>query len=301
MYEKLTGLIAAPFTAFNADKSVNLEMIPQQVEILLSQNVSGAYVLGSTGEGVSCSMEERKAIMSAWNKASNGRLKLIAHIGALALPDIKELARHAVQENYYATSVVPPTYFRPASVADMAVYLKEVASYAPELPFYYYHTMLSRLDMTATGILQAVEDIGGIPNFAGVKFNHHNLYDYQNAVALGNGKYDIVFGVDEFFASALALGAKCFIGSTYNYSAELYHDVWDAFKRNDWDKVHKVMKKVCAGVDLLVEHGGIAAGKAMMLTKGIDCGPARLPLKQFTAAERMSIAGEMQKILAEKR
>jgi len=243
MYEKLTGLIAAPFTAFNSDKSVNLDIIPQFAEVLIKQNVSGAYILGTTGEGVSCSIAERKAIMSAWSKAAAGKLKLIAHVGALALPEVKELARHAVKENYFATSVVPPTYFRPGTPKVMARYLAEVAAYAPELPFYYYHTMLSRLDMSAAAILEAVEAMGGIPNLAGVKFNHHDLFDYQCARGVAGGKYDIVFGVDEFFAGALELGAEGFIGSTYNYSAHLYHAVWQAWKNNDKEIVRKNMEK----------------------------------------------------------
>ena len=291
-YEKLTGLIAAPFTAFNADKSVNLDMIPKQVELLLKEGVMGAYVLGTTGEGVSCSMEERKAIMHAWSKASAGRLKLIAHIGALALPDVKELARFAVAENYYATSVVPPTYFRPANPQAMALYIKEVASYAPELPFYYYHTMLSRLDMSATSILEAVEAIGGIANFAGVKFNHHDLFDYQCASQVAGGKYDIVFGVDEFFAGALEIGAKGFIGSTYNYSAAIYQKIWKDWSNNDRAAVAESMKKVCDGVKLLVKYGGLRCGKALMQLHDLDCGGVRLPLVDLSDAEIKQIIKE---------
>ena len=300
MYEKLTGLIAAPFTAFNPDKSVNLEMIPQQVEVLLKQGVMGAYILGSTGEGVSCSMAERKAVMSAWSKASAGRLKLIAHIGALALPDIKELARHAVNENYYATSVVPPTYFRPGNAAVMAQYIKEVASYAPELPFYYYHTMLARLDITATAILQQVEALGGIANLAGVKFNHHDLFDYQCAAALGGGKYDIVFGVDEFFAGALEVGAQGFIGSTYNYMADVYFQIWQAWKNNDKAAVAQGMQIVCEGVKLLIKYGGLPCGKALMQLQGLDCGGVRLPLVDLTGEQITTLLQEAQAIMQDK-
>lgn len=289
MYEKLTGLIAAPFTAFNSDKSVNLDIIPQLAEVLIKQNVSGAYILGTTGEGVSCSIAERKAIMSAWSKAAAGKLKLIAHVGALALPEVKELARHAVKENYFATSVVPPTYFRPGTPKVMARYLAEVAAYAPELPFYYYHTMLSRLDMSAAAILEAVEAMGGIPNLAGVKFNHHDLFDYQCARGVAGGKYDIVFGVDEFFAGALELGAEGFIGSTYNYSAHLYHAVWQAWKNNDKEIVRKNMEKICLGVKLMLKYGGLPCGKALMFLQGLDLGGVRLPLVDLTTADKKEL------------
>ena len=113
------------------------------------------------------------------------------------------------------------------------------------------------------------------------------------------GRYDIVFGVDEFFAGALALGAKAFIGSTYNYSACLYRKVWQAFDAGDWATVALNMRKICRGVDLLNANGGIPAGKAMMLVKDVDCGKARLPLRQLSAAERRGIADAMRKIIGE--
>ena len=59
------------------------------------------------------------------------------------------------------------------------------------------------------------------------------------------------------------------------------------------------MRKICRGVDLLNANGGIPAGKAMMLVKGIECGKARLPLKQLGDAERRSIADAMRNIIGE--
>ena len=171
------------------------------------------------------------------------------------------------------------------------------ASSAPELPFYYYHTMNSGVNLSMTRFLKIAD--GQIPNLTGFKNTHTNLYEYQNCLHACGGKYDIIFGVDEFFAGALALGAECFIGSTYNYSAALFLRIWEAFRQGDWNTVNINMHKVCRGVDLLVQNGGIPAGKAMMLIKDIDCGNARLPLKQLTGEKRREIAEAFRQILEE--
>ena len=276
MFEKIRGLVAAPFTPFKANGEVNYEIIPLQVESLIRQGVSGAYVSGTTGEGVSCSVAERIEVMEAWNAASHGRLKLIIHTGALSLADIRELGSHAQKLGVFATSIVPPTYFKPGSIAQLVEFCRIAASAAPDLPFYYYHTMLTAPNLPMVDFLKAAD--GVIPNLAGIKFNCHNLYEYQNCRRLFDGKYDIVFGVDEFFAGALALGAEGFIGSTYNYGAKLYFRIWDEFKKADRAAVRSDMDKVCAGVDLLVQHGGLAAGKALMGIQGIECGDPRPPL-----------------------
>lgn len=287
MFEKIRGLVAAPFTPFKANGEVNYEIIPLQVESLIRQGVSGAYVSGTTGEGVSCSVKERIEVMEAWNAASHGRLKLIIHTGALSLTDIRELGSHAQKLGVFATSIVPPTYFKPGSIAQLVEFCRIAASAAPDLPFYYYHTMLTAPNLPMVDFLKAAD--GVIPNLAGIKFNCHNLYEYQNCRRLFNGKYDIVFGVDEFFAGALALGAEGFIGSTYNYGAELYFRIWDEFKKGDWAAVRSDMDRVCAGVDLLVQHGGLAAGKALMGIQEIDCGNPRPPLMPLSQAVKNKI------------
>ena len=296
-FEKLSGLIAAPFTAFDSNGNVALDIIPKQVESLLAQGVTGAYVSGTTGEGVSCSLQERLDIMDAWHNASRGRLKLIIHIGALSISDIRILGKHAQELGVFATSIVPPTYFKAGNIAQLVNFCKEAAAAAPELPFYYYHTMLTAPNLPMVDFLKAAD--GVIPNLAGIKFNCYNLHEFQSCRRLFNGKYDIVFGVDEAFAGALALGAKAFIGSTYNYSAKVYFDIWEAFNRADWATVEKGMDKACRGVDMLIAYGGVATGKAMMRCIGIDCGDPRPPLMPLSESKKAEIAAAMSAIINE--
>lgn len=292
---KLEGLIAAPFTPFFEDGEVNYKKIREQANSLIADGVTGAYICGTTGEGISCTVQERIQIMETWKQVSHNKLKLIAHTGALALGDVKVLSQKASELGYNAFSVIPTTFFKPESEEMLVDYCAEVANYAPNLPFYYYHTMNSGVNLSMSKFLSLANNI--INNLAGIKFNHHNLYEYQKCIQYENGKYDIVFGVDEFFAGALALGAKGFIGSTYNYSAELYLDILSAFKANNQETILNRMNKVCKIVDLLIENGGISAGKAMMLVKGIDCGITRKPLKALPIEMRKLIAQKVSAIL----
>ena len=294
MYEKIRGLVAAPFTPFKENGQVNLDAIEQQAASLISQGVTGAYVSGTTGEGISCSVSERKEVMEAWTAAAGNRLKLIIHTGALSLTDVRELGAHAQKLGVFATSIVPPTYFKPASIAQLVDFCKEAAAAAPELPFYYYHTMLTAPNLPMVDFLKAARNV--IPNLAGIKFNCHNMYEFQNCRRLFDGQYDIVFGVDEFFAGALALGAEGFIGSTYNYGAGLYFKIWENFKKGDWNTVRANMDKVCAGVDILVNNGGLAAGKALMGIRDIECGDPRLPLLPLPKETICKIREEGKKI-----
>ena len=89
--EHLSGLIAAPFTAFHANGELNCEMIARQADSLVADGVKGAYICGTTGEGISCSVAERLKVMEEWHRVAGNRLKMIVHIGALALKDVEVL------------------------------------------------------------------------------------------------------------------------------------------------------------------------------------------------------------------
>ena len=64
--QKLQGLIAAPFTPMHKDGSLNLSIIPSYYNLLKENSVNGAFICGSTGEGVSMSVTEKKAVAVAW-------------------------------------------------------------------------------------------------------------------------------------------------------------------------------------------------------------------------------------------
>ena len=292
--KKLQGLIAAAHTPFNADGSVNLALVKKQAETLLKQKVTGVYISGTTGEGICCSVAERKAVFDAWVAAAKGKLFLIAHIGALAITDVQELGAYAVKCGMDATSIVPPNFFKPGSVDVLVAYLKEALKTSTKLPFYYYHTSMSGVNFDMEKFLLAAD--GKIKNLAGIKFNYPDLYMYQRCIKCLGGKYDITWGIDEWFAGAVALGAKSAIGSTYNYSAGIYYKIWDAVKKGDLKTSEKYMKKVCDIVDILVEYGGVAAGKAMCAVWGVDLGTVRVPLKALTDAEKKTIVSRLKKI-----
>ncbi len=285
--KKLEGLIAAAHTGFNPDGSVNLDVIPRQAEMLLRQKVTGVYISGTTGEGICCSVAEREAVMDAWAKAARGRLFLIAHIGALALPDVQELGAHAVRAGMDATSIVPPNFFKPGSVEALVAYLKEALKTSTALPFYYYHTGMSGVNFDMQAFLEKAD--GVIENLAGIKFNYADLYMYQRCLRACGGKYDITWGIDEWFAGAVALGAKSAIGSTYNYSAGIYYKIWEAVKKGDFETVEANMRRVCDIVDILVQYGGVAGGKVMCRKWGVDLGDVRLPNRAISPEGKADI------------
>ena len=79
---RLKGLIPATFTPLNADGEVNLKIISDYVQYLADNGIEYIFVNGTTGEGPSFTVEERKTLAEVWLKASKEVLKgVMVHVG----------------------------------------------------------------------------------------------------------------------------------------------------------------------------------------------------------------------------
>lgn len=285
MNTKLQGLIAAPFTPMDSSGKLNTSVIPEYYNLLKKNDVRGAFICGSTGEGVSLTMQEKKEVTQAWAKttANDDEFKVMLLVGGTCLADSVELAQFAREQKIYAVSFTGPFYFKPPSVVELAACCREVAAAVPDMPFYYYHIPV--LNGVNFAMLELLKNVGEIPNFAGVKYTHEDFMDFLSCLHYQNGKYDMLWGRDENMLSALAVGAKGSVGSTYNYAAPLYYNLIDAFNKNDREKAAQLQQKSIDMISLLGKYGGIATGKAYMKLVGLDCGEFRLPVKNMSDAQ----------------
>jgi N-acetylneuraminate lyase len=277
---RLTGLIAAAFTAFDAEGELDLAPVEAHAALLVRNGVSGVFVCGSTGEGASMTTAERMQTLERWH-ACRGPLRVIAHVGHNSIGDARALAAHAEALGVDAVSTVGPSLLRPACVDDLVDWCADVASSAPSTPYFYYHIpVLTGLRFDMHRFMQLASQ--RIPTFAGLKFTDENLMEFARCVEFDNGRYNMLWGRDEILLAGLSAGAHGAIGSTYNYSAPIYRRVIDAFARGDIADAMQAMRLVRASVQVLVDFGGLPAGKAMLALCGIDCGPVRLPLRTLS-------------------
>lgn len=284
--QHLKGLIAAPFTPMYEDGSLNLQVIKSYAEFLIKKKcVTGVFICGTTGESVSLTTEERKAVVEKWIDAVKGKLKVIVHVGGLSMPQCSELAAHAQASGADAIAAMAPCFFKPESVADLIGFFKPVAASAPGLPFYYYN-MPSITGVSLPVYVFLSEAKKQIPNLAGVKFTHNNLMEMQQCIHVDNGAFEVLHGFDEILITGLSVGAKAAVGSTYNYVPDIYQSVMEAMEKGDIETARAMQWKAVEIIDILIKHGGgVRGGKIFMKLAGIDCGPCRLPIAPCSEEE----------------
>lgn len=282
--KKIDGLIAAPFTPMNEVGELNLNIIPSYYQLLKSNGVTGAFICGSTGEGVSLTFDEKVKVLKAWTSLTkeDRDFALMMFLGGTNIKECKELARISEEAGADAISFTSPYYFKPANVVQLAKCCAEIASVAPNTAFYYYHIpVLTGGNFAMYDLLKEID--GKIPTFSGIKYTHEDFMDFLSCMNFENGKYNMLWGRDENMLSSLVLGCTGAVGSTYNYAAPLYHDLMKAYQKGNLQEANALQQKSIDMIRLLGKYGGIATGKAYMKLIGVDCGEFRLPIANMSA------------------
>ncbi len=285
------GLIAAPPTAFRANGGIDLGVVAPLAAHLQRQGVVGVFVNGTTGEGMSLSVEEREQLAVEWRRVLPTSLKLFVHVGHNAPADCQRLARHAQNIGADAIAAIAPGFFRPTGVAGLVEWCVPVAASAPELPFYFYHMpSMSGVNVSIAEFLPRAAE--RIPNLTGVKFTFEAMADYMEALPLDGGRFDMLWGRDEMLLGALAMGAEGAVGSTYNVIAPVYLALIEAFRRGDMHAARNLQAQAIAVINSLVATGNFfAALKAVLRAQGVPITPAvRLPLAPVAEEKLTSLA-----------
>lgn len=289
------GLMAAPFAPLDSKGKLALDIIPQYAQKLEKDGLTGMFVCGSNGEGMNMTSEERMLTAAAFKEAAGPSLKVFVHVGHASISESQKLAEHAMKIGADAVSAVSAFYFKPKSAENLVDCLAEIALAAPVLPFYYYHIPhLTGVHIDMFKFLKLAEK--KIPNLGGVKYTATTLHEYQQCLNYSKNKYDFLFGLDEMLLSALAVGARGMVGSTYNFAGPLYLGVMNSFTRGDLMDARKKMLYLVEMVSILLKFPAISAQKAVMKRLGLDLGPCRLPLTTLSRADESSLYTQLDEM-----
>jgi N-acetylneuraminate lyase len=287
-------LIAPPTTPFQADGSLNLEVVERQAQFLVDTSVDGVFVGGSTGEGQSLSTDERMRSAVRWIEvAAETDLEVIIQVGHNSLPDAVALAEHAQRIGADSIAASSPCYFKPARVEELIDFLEPVAAAAGDLPFYFYE--IPPLTQVALPMAEFLEKAKPrIPNLVGLKYSNIDLMQMQQCVRINDGEFEVLFGSDQQLLAAVALGACGAVGSTYNFAAPLYRRMLAAFDRGDHAEARELQAKSVEIVAIMARYSFLSACKVLLAELGIENGPVRAPLRNLTREQREELLVDLR-------
>lgn len=277
------GMYAAMLTPLTSKGELNPETARKLFLHLLSFDLQGVYIAGTTGEGMRLPLQTRRALVETLMECCPQDKKVLVHVGTPSIKDALALAEHAARKGAHAVSSLPPA----GDAAAVLAYYVELARNSPlPLIIYYFPKVAPHAFQNPQDLL----DLCNLPNVAGVKFTDFNLYLLNQLVRRGK----LVFnGYDEALAPGLLIGAQGGIGTTYNLLGPVFVDIYRAAQQGDWEAARSLQFAVNATLDILFRYPFFPAVREAVRQLGFDCGPMASGDDFASAANRNAFVADM--------
>jgi len=162
----LHGIIPPVTTPFHPDGSVYHKKLEHNVERYSKTPVSGILVLGSTGEAIMLSDDERREVLRTAREACAAHKVLIAGTGAESAFETIRLTEYAAELGYDAALVRTPHFYRPQmQAANLLAFYRTIADRSPVPVLIYSVPVYTKYDIPA----ELVIELSRHPNIIGIK------------------------------------------------------------------------------------------------------------------------------------
>jgi len=290
----LHGVFPALVTPFDKDENLNEEALRNLIRYLMPY-VDGFVPVGTTGEFVYLSPEERRQVLDIVIDEVKGQKIIIAGAGAASTKQAISFAEAAKEAGADACLVVTPYFLHPS---DKGIYqhFYEIAK-AVDIPIILYN-----IPQTVGAYLprRVVEDLADIPNIVGLKDSSGNLAYMMEILEYCGDRIDVLVGHDEIVVGALAAGASGMILASANVYPEVWQEVYKAVGEGDLERAREFQRRVQKLSRIFVRYGGTVAVKAALNMMGLNVGRPRRPLKGVGGAlvheDRAEIRLELEKL-----
>ncbi|KFG85139.1 L-threo-3-deoxy-hexulosonate aldolase [Metarhizium anisopliae] len=301
------GIYAPTMTFFDPEtEDVDIPTIKKHAQRLIRDGLVGLVTMGSNGEAVHCTREEKLAVTKATREALDeaGFTSTPIILGATegSVRGTVELSKLAAEAGADYTLLLPPSYYR-AQIDEESIvdYFTAVADASP-LPviIYNYPGAVSGIDLDSDVLIK----LGQHPNIVGTKFTCGNTGKLTR-VALGtNAKtpfqegsgYMAFGGMCDFTLQTLASGGSGIIAGGANVMPKVCARVWNLYAEGKKDEAQALQKILSRG-DWPLTKAAIAGTKqAIQMHFGYGGYPRR-PLKRLDEARLKAIEEGIREVM----
>jgi 4-hydroxy-2-oxoglutarate aldolase len=286
---KLHGIyapIATPFMGGN----IAYEKLEKNLDFWLGSDLEGIVVLGSNGEFVLLSPEEKEEMMRFVCTRAKGKKPIIAGTGAESTVETIRLNSKAAEVGADAVLVVTPNYYKGEMIDSvLARFYTDVADASP-LPVILYN-MPRNAGINISAKL-AVE-LARHPNIIGIKDSGGNIVQIADMIRNAPEGFSVFAGSASFLFTSLALGATggtLALANIFPNECARLQTLFDAGKIRE---ARDLQMNLIDSNNAVTARWGIPGLKAAMEMIGLYGGDPRLPLLPLQEADR----GELRKVL----
>jgi 4-hydroxy-2-oxoglutarate aldolase len=284
---RLQGIFPPITTPFDHAGNIYISKVQHNVEKWNLTALSGYVVMGSTGESVMLTTDEKVAVWELVAKHAAPEKLLIAGTGVESVRETVALTNRAAELGYKAAMVRTPHYYKNLiNRADaQALYYGAVADQS-RIPLIIYNWP------QATGVdipVEAVVAISEHPNVIAIKESSGNLEKVMQLIREVKHGFQVLVGSAPTLWPSLLMGASGAILAYANASPYSTNAIWEAFRQRDDAAGLDWQNRIGRASALVTTKYGVPGLKHAMDLNGYYGGPPRLPLSVPTVDAKREI------------
>lgn len=277
----IKGVIVPPITPFDEQGQISSGSIRRLVDFLVERGIHGLFPGGTTGEGPLLAMSERRQLAEAFVEATDGRIPVIVHTGAITTADTLELTRHAQVIGAQAAAILPPYFYHHTDEA-LLCHFDRVAMHVPDFPIYLYNN--PSVAGNSISLKVATSLVESCPNIVGMKDSSSSLETLFALSSLRNGDFNTASGNDGQILMGIAMGFDACVSGNANVVPELVVALYHAAAEGNLELARELQRKVDAVRRILEDGADLSLFKGILAQRGLAVGAVRAPLLQAPEA-----------------
>ncbi|QUN32153.1 4-hydroxy-tetrahydrodipicolinate synthase (plasmid) [Cupriavidus sp. KK10] len=279
------GIVPALITPMTADQDVDEAGLRTLVDRLIDAGVHGLFVLGTNGEFIALSEDEKLRIARITVDQARGRVPVIAGTGAYATRDVVALNHKMKDIGVDAVSVITP-YFNGATQRELFTHYEQIAR-STTLPVMLY-TIPAKAGITLN--VDTVRRLSEIPNIRGIKDSGGDFDRLLQLIKLRREDFAVFTGTDSMILWTLIAGGDGAVAATTNAVPSVVMSIWNHFHAGEIEAARNAQESLRALRDAFALGTMPVVLKTAAAMLGMPAGPARAPALPLDAAARDRVA-----------
>ncbi len=289
----ISGIFSALTTPYEADGSVSLSGVKQNIVRYNQTAVAGYVILGSTGEAVLLGREEADAILVAAKEATIPEKLLIAGTGAESTVETIVRTKRAAALGYPIALVKTPYYYKPAYRGETYIQFYRAVADASPIPILLYSVPIF------TGITLETPEILELshhPNILGIKDSSGAIQRVAEVVGSAPATFHVLTGGAAVVYPALSVGARGAILALADALPEKCAELYQLVQSGQHDRARALQLLLAQASKRILSEGSIAGLKYAMDLRGYMGGLPRLPLLPLKEEKKAAIAAVISQL-----